>query len=379
MKYLRAFEKPINGIKAFSRGGRVITMRVADDIGILEKRPPVGIIIEKANWAIRWYGTFISDAANSVRPGTSWITTDPARITSGIIEFGSQYQWVEWSPLVNSKCKTVSTFLHGKPEDGEEVARHIDSFLAAIPRLDKIICSASLVRDRLLNWGVPNQKLVLIPIGCETMRFTPPTLEQRRVIRAQLGFPDDAIVVGSFQKDGEGWGDGSVPKLIKGPDIFLAVIDRLRRIHNIHVMLTGPARGYLKAGLERIGVPYVHRFASDRDELAKFYHSLDLYLVTSREEGGPMGLMESMASFVPVVSTHVGMAPDLINNGVTGFIVNELDPDLIAIKATETLTLSDNAYELKFNARERVKDVDWSVIGRRHLEEVWLPLVDKLG
>jgi glycosyltransferase involved in cell wall biosynthesis len=86
-----------------------------------------------------------------------------------------------------------------------------------------------------------------------------------------------------------------------------------------------------------------------------------------------------MASHVPVVSTYVGMAPDLIVNGRTGFVVQNPDPDLIAAKAREILSLRDNAISIKINAREAVLKTDWSVVGRRQLEEVWRPLVGELS
>ena len=378
LSLLRAAKLKFSNIKSATRSAQSFAMQAAELSGLLQERPPVGIIVEKANWAIRWYGTFTAEAANKLRPGTAWVHTNPARMTRGLVEFGSQYQWVDWSDHISPSCRTVSTFFHGKPDDGAAAARHIENFMKALPRLDKVICSASIVRDRLINWGVAQSKLALIPIGCETDRFVPPTPEQRRIIRERLGFPKDAIVVGSFQKDGEGWGDGNLPKLIKGPDVFLATIDRLRRDHNIFVLLTGPARGYVKSGLERLGVPFVYHYAAERDEVARLYHALDLYLVTSREEGGPMGLMESMASYVPVVSTYVGMAPDLIVNERTGFVVKNPDPDLIAAKASQIITLHDNAMAMKDNARKAVIETDWSVVGRRQLEEVWRPLLKEL-
>jgi glycosyltransferase involved in cell wall biosynthesis len=366
-------------VKPLTRGAQAWGLQAADRAGLLEKRPPVGIVIEKADWAIRWYGTFTAEAANAVRPDTAWVTTEPARVTRGLVEFGSQYQWVDWSRLVSPRCRTVSTFFHGKPDDGDAVARHIERFMAALPRLDRVICSASIVRDRLIGWGAPKDKLALIPIGCETGRFVPPTPEQRRAARERFHIPAEAIVVGSFQKDGEGWGDGDVPKLIKGPDIFLAAIEKMKRDHKIFVMVTGPARGYVKQGLARMGVPFAHHYAADRDDLARVYHALDLYLVTSREEGGPMGLMESMASHVPVVSTRVGMAPDLIADGVTGFMVDGPDAAAIAACASQVIALRDGGAALKAAAREAVMVTDWSVVGRRQLAEVWQPLLSELG
>lgn len=349
--------------------------RVLATAGLLSARPPVGLVIERADWAIRWWGSFIAEEANKLAPGTAWVTTDPSALTSGIVEFGSQYQWVEWGRFLSPECRFVSTFFHGKPEDGPAVARHIDAFLASTPRLSRIVASATLVRDRLVKWGVGPEKIAVIPIGCETGRFVPPTAEQRRIARERFGIKPDEIVIGSFQKDGEGWGAGDVPKLIKGPDLFVAAIERLARDLPVFVLLGGPARGYVRAGLERAGIRYAYHYAPDRDELAKLYHALDLYLVTSREEGGPMALMESMASHVPVVSTRVGMAPDLISDGVSGALVESGDVDALVARAMEICAQPDGANAMRKAARAAVMVTDWSVVARRHRDEIWAPLM----
>ena len=350
--------------------------RLQSTLGMHGVGPPVGIVIERADWAIRWWGTYTSEEANKLVPGISSVTTDPATLTRGVVEFGSQYQWVEWSRFLSPRCRRVTTFFHGKPEDGPEVARHVDRFLASVPQLDRIVASASIVRDRLIGWDVPPEKISQIPIGCETWRFVAPTDEQRQTTRMHFGVPKDHICVGSFQKDGEGWGSGVVAKPIKGPDVFLGAIDILRKDMPIFVLLTGPARGFVKAGLEKMNVPFAHHYAEDRDDLARCYHALDIYLITSREEGGPMALMESMSSSVPVVSTSVGMAPDLILDGVTGELVAAADANLIAERARELLAMGERLDAIKRAARSAVLQTDWSVVGRRHLEEIWRPLIE---
>ena len=244
-------------------------------------------------------------------------------------------------------------------------------------RIGRIVTGAGLVEQRLLAWGVPQERLVRIPIGVDTKLFCPCTPEQKQAARVRLGIPDNAVVVGSFQKDGVGWGDGMEPKLIKGPDIFLKAVERLKRNVPVVVMLTGPARGFVKQGLERLGVPYVHRYVQCHAQLVECYQALDLYFVTSREEGGPMGLMESMASGVPVVSAVVGMAPDLIVDGVTGGLVEVEDAEGIASKAMQLLSLPEmELSDFKTRAMQAVKVCDWSIVGRRHLEEVYRPLLE---
>jgi glycosyltransferase involved in cell wall biosynthesis len=317
----------------------------------------------------------VQAGANALRPATVALTFRPERLTRRVVHFGSQYMWLAWGRHMAQSNRFAVSFFHGKPEDGPEVAAHIEAMLASVPRLSKIIASAGIVERRLLGWGVPAGKVVRIPIGVDTELFVPPTAEQRQHARAALGFADDAVVIGSFQKDGVGWGDGMEPKLIKGPDVFLAAIDRLRRDIPVAVLLTGPARGYVKQGLETMGVPYRHTYVKAYEELRSCYHALDLYFVTSREEGGPMGLMESMASFVPVVSTPVGMAPDLLVDGVSGGLTQDIDASEIAARALSILAMPDEARGLRTAALASVQVAAWPMVAKAHLEKVYLPLM----
>ena len=338
---------------------------------------PVQFVIENADWAIRWVGEHVRDEIEAISPGTISTTTQPQRLAQRVVHFGSQYMWLTWGRHMSRTNRHVVSFFHGKHEDGPGVSRHIDEFLQSVPRLNRIVTGAGLIEQRLIAWGVPPALVVRIPIGVDTKLFCPPTLEQKQAARERLGIPDNAVVIGSFQKDGVGWGDGMEPKLIKGPDIFLKTVERLKSSVPLVVMLTGPARGYVKQGLERLGVPFVHRYVQSHTDLAEFYHGLDLYFVTSREEGGPMGLMESMASGVPVVSAAVGMAPDLIVDGITGGLTEVEDVEGLASKAMHLLTLPGNELaSLRARAVEAVKVCDWSIVGRRHLEEVYRPLLD---
>ena len=87
-----------------------------------------------------------------------------------------------------------------------------------------------------------------------------------------------------------------------------------------------------------------------------------------------MALMESMASHVPVVSTRVGMAPDLITDGVSGALVDIGDVEAIVARAKELLAHPDRD-GLIASARRSVLRADWSVVAHRHLDEVWRPLL----
>lgn len=339
---------------------------------------PVQFVVEKAEWAIKWVGEHVRKEIEVIRPGTVQITTQPQRSFSNVVHFGSQYMWLSWGHLLSSRNRFVTSFFHGKPEDGDDVARHIDTFLHSVRYLDYVVTAAGMMERRLLSWGVPREKLVRIPIGVDMKVFMPPSSEARGNARSYFGIPDHAFVIGSFQKDGIGWKDGMEPKMIKGPDIFLNVIGKLKAAGiPIVALLTGPARGYVKRGLERLSVPFVHTYVHDHHDLVSCYHALDLYLVTSREEGGPMGLMESMASGVPVVSTRVGMAPDLIVDGASGMLADEVSAQDIASKALTLFNLSESSLDgLRSQALRAVKVADWPIVAKSHWSDVYQRLID---
>lgn len=337
---------------------------------------PVRFVIEEADWAIRWVGEHVRDEANTVSPGTIAVTTNPAEVQGRIVHFGSQYMWLSWGRAMGRSNRYVTSFFHGKREDGPEVACHIDDFLESEPRLSRIVVSNSLVEERLACWGISRDKVVRIPIGVDTKLFVPPTPEQRRLARAEFGLAEDQLVIGSFQKDGMGWGDGMEPKLIKGPDVFVDVVAKLAREFPVFVLLTGPARGFIKERLERLGISYAHTYPAQHADLVRCYHALDLYVVSSREEGGPMGLMESMASGVPIISTRVGMAPDLIVDGRTGGLADSDDVGGLVAVARRALSLDLQQRAVQTAAaRVAVRVCDWSVVGRDHLEKVYRPLM----
>jgi glycosyltransferase involved in cell wall biosynthesis len=187
------------------------------------------------------------------------------------------------------------------------------------------------MEELVVSAGVEPSGVHRIPIGIELERFPLADDVRRRSARAALGLPDDAFVVGSFQKDGVGMEDGLEPKTIKAPDVLVEALDQAHtEIGELVVLLTGPARGYVRRELERRGIPFVHRLLPSRDGLTAAYHALDAYLVASRQEGGPKSILESMATGVPLVTTSAGQAPDLVADGVNGILVDVEDASALA-------------------------------------------------
>ena len=237
---------------------------------------------------------------------------------------------------LDSSHRLGTAYLHGRPgtPGAPEFDRAFEELCRAPERLSCIQVTHAEMHELVLSAGVPPERVFRIPVGIDIENFPVSTGDLKAAARAELGLPASAFVVGSFQKDGVGWGEGLEPKLVKGPDVFVAAVERLRSLApELHVLLTGPARGYVARGLERRGIPYRHTYAHTRRELARAYHALDLYLVSSRQEGGPKAVLESLAAGIPLVTTRVGQVTEVVEPGRDALVVDVDDADALAAGA----------------------------------------------
>lgn len=350
---------------------------LAGRLGLFDRAStPVVYVAERMDWVIRQDALAYARAVNARHPNTMTVTDRPERAAGRIAHFGSQFLWQAWDRAIDPAARRLITFFHGKPEDGPEMARHIDYVLSHLDRLDRIVTASSRIEARLLSWGVPRDKLALVPLGIDLDRFRPPTPDERLQARSAFGVPPNRLVIGSFQKDGEGWDEGLRPKYIKGPDILVESLARLAGDFPIFVLLTGPARGYVKQGLEKAGIPYAHHVLAKADQVADAFHAIDLYLVTAREEGGPKAVLESLAAGVPLVSTRVGMAEDVLRPGENGFLVDAPDADAIAGAAGRLLSDPELARRLSDQGLIDIRAFGWESVGEMLYQRAYRALLE---
>jgi glycosyltransferase involved in cell wall biosynthesis len=332
------------------------------------------------DWALYWYARYLSSYLSQNSGMRVYLCDNPLKMNlkRQIIFFGARQKFLR-IPFkdIHESNHVFLLWPHGDPSQMDsQLKKEFDRLPEAARFLRGIVTLCEAGKSDLIKFGIAPEKIHVIPVGVDLKRFTPVTDELKSSIRHELGIPLDALCVGSFQKDGAGWELGDSPKLIKGPDVFLGVIEELSRCHpNLHVLLTGPARGYVKQGLEKIGVRYTHQLLKrdDYHRIARLYHALDLYLITSRCEGGPKMLLESWASGVPVVSTRMGMPADVVRHGYNGMLADS--EDCKSLKAHCVALMDDEALrdQCRTKALEDVRVYDWSCIAKRHYEELYMP------
>lgn len=131
---------------------------------------------------------------------------------------------------------------------------------------------------------------------------------------------------------------------VKNHKLFLdAASIVLNRHRNARFLIAGdgPLRANLEEQAESLGIRDQVRFLGNRADVADLLAATDVSVLTSRSEGFPNSLLESMCAGIPVVSTDYSSIDELIVDGKHGFIAPRNDAAAIAAKVTELLDDSD--------------------------------------
>jgi len=181
-------------------------------------------------------------------------------------------------------------------------------------RTDVLVAVSALQRDELLadRIAAPS-RIRTVPLGVDLDPF----VNQRRGdagFREELGFGASTRLVGIVAR--------LVP--IKGVDVFLSAAEQVAAaLPDVRFVVIGD--GELRGALESLArerkLSGRVRFTGFRNDMARIYGSLDLSVLSSRHEGLPVALLESVASGCYVVATRVGGVPDLLRSERIGLMV----------------------------------------------------------
>ena len=342
---------------------------------ILSFRAKVIFLVEGSNWVIYWVGKYITENLNKYKLISSTFDSklaNPLLPKKKLIHFGSINCFIRRNKVVNLKKshKIIVSWFHINPND-----KKLKIIPALNNKIDLLHTSNEITKQRLIELGFNENKIVLIPLGVDLLNFKRFDEKRRIQLKKEFNIPTNKIIIGSFQKDGVGWADGLEPKLIKGPDIFCKVVKKIQEDLDIHVFLTGPARGFIKNKLSQYKIPYTHIYLSNYLDLVNCYNVLDLYLITSRAEGGPKALLEGMASGVPIITTKVGMVPQIIKQGINGFIADIDDVDQLTQYAIKILKNKELKEILTDNGLNTVQDYSWGNIAKQYYFKLYKRLL----
>ena len=218
--------------------------------------------------------------------------------------------------------KPVLATIHGRSLTAIdlEVHRAASTHLAAVCRHTHL---------HALGVGVHPKHLHLVPNGVDTEKFAP-VHPRMGALRARFGLGVDAPLVGFVGR--LSWE--------KGPDVFLRAALAMCAVRtDVHFVVVGegPMLGQLESFVQRFELSDHVHFAGMQTAMPQVFAELDVVMSSSRSEAMPLAVMEAMASGLPVVACKAGAVPDLLQHGVTGWLVNEGDYEGLASRALELL------------------------------------------
>ncbi|MBL7647397.1 MAG: glycosyltransferase family 4 protein [Candidatus Hydrogenedentes bacterium] len=191
------------------------------------------------------------------------------------------------------------------------------SSMGSVDRADAVMTASRQWYGRLCESGVDEQKLAIVPYGIQAETFRPPAVEEKPAIRAALGLDPGCFTIGFVGKrSSDAGGRKGTDTFVKGMRVLLGMG------HVPQVLIVGPGWGEFIASLSSSGVQCLWKpFVVGEAEFAALYRAMDVYWCTSTIEGGPVPVLEAMASGVCCLSTQVGMVPEAIRNGENGFLL----------------------------------------------------------
>jgi glycosyltransferase involved in cell wall biosynthesis len=190
----------------------------------------------------------------------------------------------------------------------------VEPMLAALRSADAISTSSRRWQKKLGE--LTGRDVWLVPYTLDTARFV--RRADAAAIRRGYGISDSEFVIGfSARANANAFGR-------KGIDLLLKSVAEARQVwSDLTLMLIGSGWETLSREIEETGVRAIHLTPETTEHTSVMYPAMDVFFCTSREEGGPCTILEAMACGVPVVTTDVGHVPEVITDGVTGFIARE--------------------------------------------------------
>jgi len=211
---------------------------------------------------------------------------------------------------------------------------------------DYVLVFSPQVRDDVQRYDrVPPSRLRMLTPGVRLEEPNP--AETREVLRSRWGISGFCL--------------GNVARLEeqKGHEDLLAAVSKLRgEIPDLTVLLVeeGSRGAQLRTLAQELGLGQVVRFLGVRRDVPEILRALDVFVMPSRWEGIPLTLLEAMGCGLPVVSTRVGRAPEIIRDGANGRLTLAADPGALAQAILELY-------------REPGKRKQWGEQARRTVQE----------
>jgi len=228
-----------------------------------------------------------SHYSNIIGPVLAWLARVPIRVSSQRMSLRGAPSWVRQLDRLVTNSRLVTAM---------------------------VMVSEGTRRYSIEEQGLRPEKLVTIHNSIDLERFTRQPPEQVEPLRAQLGLPDDALIVTTVARLHPQKGHRY---LLQAAPAILAVFPQT------HFLLVGEGALWseLEMTVRRLGLQEAVHFLGVRQDIPTILSFSDIFVLPSLWEGLPNSVLEAMATETAVVATDVDGTPEVVQDGKTGLLV----------------------------------------------------------
>ncbi len=212
--------------------------------------------------------------------------------------------------------------------------------------MDCVVAVSEAQAVKVRRWGVPAERVVVVHNAIRPEISEEPTTRHRGLLKGLFAEPFSRIV-------------GAIGRLSpeKGFEhLVKAALIVTRRDPSVGFVLfgDGPLRETLTRQIVASGLQGKFVLAGFRNDVERFLPLMDVLALPSYTEGLPVVVLEAFAAGVPVVATRVGGTPEVVEDGVNGYLVEPEDASALARRIREVLRSEPDRLAMGQRGRQHV-------------------------
>ncbi len=211
---------------------------------------------------------------------------------------------------------------------------------------DYVIFESHYERNRLLASGLAEGKSSVIHSGIDTDRFVPRQRDVELARRYGLD-PERHKIFGIVARLSEEKGHNYLLEAF-------AQVYKARPESRLMVIGDGPLLEQTRAQAKQLGIADVVIFTGMQRNVPDYLALLDVFVLSSTRESFPLAAREAMAAGRPVIAPRIGGCPEVVDEGVTGYLFESRNVDQLRDRMLEILDAGRPA-QMGRAARERVE------------------------
>ncbi|WP_164764237.1 glycosyltransferase family 4 protein [Paenibacillus illinoisensis] len=245
-------------------------------------------------------------------------------------------------------------YVHGLDVMGMVNSRLFPLLMMILKRSDKVIANSQYTKSRLIELGIHEHQIVIIPPGLNVSKLSG-AVESVEDVRDKYDLHGKKVMI-------------TVSRLVerKGHDVTLKAIRQvIKHIPNLKYLICGdgPYRGELERLVSLYGLDTIVVFTGGitDQELHQLYECSDIFIMPSRDikekgdvEGFGIVFLEANYYKLPVIAGNSGGIPDAVKDQVTGYLVDPMDDIEIANRIEELVVNEKLAEEMGNNGHNWV-------------------------